>query len=94
MVNEVHLLSHLQYLYENMNMNVFWFLEGFRSLAHRLTIVRKKAEANSEVMSDEQLPSVMNCVNYLKLPDYSSKEVMCQKLKFAMFEGQGSFLLS
>ena len=73
---------------------VYWFLEGFRSLAHRLTIVRKTAEANSEQVSDEQLPSVMTCVNYLKLPDYSSKEVMCQKLKFAMFEGQGSFLLS
>ncbi|TRM65525.1 hypothetical protein BD626DRAFT_489037 [Schizophyllum amplum] len=39
-------------------------------------------------------PSVMTCVNYLKLPEYSSKEVMREKLRTAMQEGVGSFHLS
>lgn len=43
---------------------------------------------------DDFLPSVMTCVNYLKLPDYSSIEVMREKLKLAASEGQHSFHLS
>ncbi|KAH9622519.1 hypothetical protein KSS87_008684 [Heliosperma pusillum] len=44
--------------------------------------------------SDDDLPSVMTCANYLKLPPYSTKEVMYKKLLFAIYEGQGSFDLS
>lgn len=36
----------------------------------------------------------MTCVNYLKLPDYSSLEIMRQKLAIAVREGQNSFHLS
>lgn len=36
----------------------------------------------------------MTCVNYLKLPDYSSREIMTSKLKLAALEGQRSFHLS
>lgn len=36
----------------------------------------------------------MTCVNYLKLPEYSSKGVMSAKLRTAMQEGVGSFHLS
>ncbi|KAI3474020.1 hypothetical protein Pfo_028808 [Paulownia fortunei] len=43
---------------------------------------------------DADLPSVMTCANYLKLPPYSSKEVMKEKLLYAVIEGQGSFHLS
>ncbi|KAI5715749.1 hypothetical protein M8J77_021829 [Diaphorina citri] len=65
---------------------------GFRALSPPLTIVRKTFE--SDLAADGFLPSVMTCVNYLKLPDYSSVEVMRQKLRLAAQEGQHSFHLS
>ena len=43
---------------------------------------------------DGDLPSVMTCANYLKLPPYSSKAVLEARLLFAIREGQGSFDLS
>ncbi|XP_068492520.1 E3 ubiquitin-protein ligase UPL4 isoform X2 [Phaseolus vulgaris] len=58
---------------------------GLASLNPKLTIVRK---------ADTDLPSVMTCANYLKLPPYSSKERMKEKLLYAITEGQGSFHLS
>ncbi|XP_070173831.1 E3 ubiquitin-protein ligase TRIP12-like isoform X3 [Littorina saxatilis] len=65
---------------------------GFRSLSPPLTIVRKTFEASEN--PDDFLPSVMTCVNYLKLPDYSSLEVMRERLTLASKEGQLSFHLS
>ncbi|KAF9778308.1 hypothetical protein BJ322DRAFT_1114126 [Thelephora terrestris] len=65
---------------------------GFRGLNPPLTVVRKPHE--SPLTADDYLPSVMTCVNYLKLPDYSCKEVMKQKIRTAMMEGTGSFHLS
>ncbi|GMI64909.1 hypothetical protein HRI_000160200 [Hibiscus trionum] len=44
--------------------------------------------------ADDDLPSVMTCANYLKLPPYSTKEIMYKKLLYAINEGQGSFDLS
>ena len=44
--------------------------------------------------ADGDLPSVMTCANYIKLPAYSSKAVMQARLLFAIREGQGSFDLS
>ena len=34
-----------------------------------------------DVNPDEYLPSVMTCVNYLKLPDYSTIGIMRDKLR-------------
>lgn len=68
------------------------FIVGLRSLNPPLTIVRKSFEP--PLCADNYLPSVMTCVNYLKLPDYSSKEIMAGKLKLAALEGQRSFHLS
>ncbi|XP_032493743.1 E3 ubiquitin-protein ligase TRIP12 isoform X22 [Phocoena sinus] len=65
---------------------------GFRSLNPPLTIVRKTFESTEN--PDDFLPSVMTCVNYLKLPDYSSIEIMREKLLMAAREGQQSFHLS
>lgn len=65
---------------------------GFRSLNPPLTIVRKTFETNDN--PDSFLPSVMTCVNYLKLPDYSSAQIMREKLQKAAKEGQLSFHLS
>ncbi|WCJ34586.1 E3 ubiquitin-protein ligase UPL4 [Euphorbia peplus] len=63
---------------------------GLASLNPKLTIVRKHCSN----CPDADLPSVMTCANYLKLPPYSSKERMKEKLLFAVTEGQGSFHLS
>ncbi|KAJ0235097.1 HECT domain-containing protein [Hirschfeldia incana] len=63
---------------------------GLASLNPKLTIVRKHGSDSSET----DLPSVMTCANYLKLPPYSSKENMKEKLIYAITEGQGSFHLS
>ncbi|XP_014682020.1 PREDICTED: E3 ubiquitin-protein ligase TRIP12-like [Priapulus caudatus] len=65
---------------------------GFKSLSPPLTIVRKTFEATEN--PDDYLPSVMTCVNYLKLPDYSSIVTMREKLRIAAKEGQLSFHLS
>lgn len=67
-------------------------LLGFRGLNPLLTVVRKPHEA--PLTADDYLPSVMTCVNYLKLPEYSSKAVMREKLRVAFQEGVGSFHLS
>lgn len=71
---------------------IVYFVLGLRSLNPPLTIVRKSFEP--PLCADNYLPSVMTCVNYLKLPDYSSKEIMASKLKLAAVEGQRSFHLS
>lgn len=65
---------------------------GLKSLSPQLTIVRKGSDDDSN--SDSYLPSVMTCVNYLKLPDYCSIEIMREKLQTAINEGQHSFHLS
>jgi len=66
---------------------------GFKSLSPQLTIVKKTFDT-SEVNPDDYLPSVMTCANYLKLPDYSIKKIMKDKLSVASLEGQYSFHLS
>ena len=63
---------------------------GFKSLKPPLTIVPKTRGPEA----DAELPSVMTCQNYFKLPEYSSKQILTEKLLLAMKEGQGSFLLS
>ncbi|KAG6195407.1 hypothetical protein E4U10_001905 [Claviceps purpurea] len=65
---------------------------GFRSLTPMFTVVCKPSE--HPYTSDDYLPSVMTCVNYLKLPDYTSIETMKTQLFKAMKEGQGAFHLS
>lgn len=65
---------------------------GFRSLTPMFTVVCKPSEP--PYASDDYLPSVMTCVNYLKLPDYSSLVVMKKQLFTATREGQGAFHLS
>ena len=56
------------------------------------TVVCKPSEP--PYTSDDYLPSVMTCVNYLKMPDYSSMDILRDKLNVAIQEGQGAFRLS
>ncbi|XP_063973938.1 E3 ubiquitin-protein ligase TRIP12 isoform X1 [Diachasmimorpha longicaudata] len=65
---------------------------GFKSLTPPLTIVRKTFDPSMK--TDDFLPSVMTCVNYLKLPDYTTLDIMREKLRIAAQEGQHSFHLS
>ncbi|KAK1397665.1 HECT-type E3 ubiquitin transferase [Heracleum sosnowskyi] len=76
---------------------------GLAVLNPKLTIVRKHSSTVGNTASnvpgvsesaDDDLPSVMTCANYLKLPPYSTKDVMYKKLIYAISEGQGSFDLS
>jgi E3 ubiquitin-protein ligase TRIP12 len=65
---------------------------GLGALQPRLTVARRINEAGDN--SDEALPSVMTYTNYLKLPAYSSKRIMREKLLLAIHEGQEGFLLT
>ncbi|KAM5382724.1 hypothetical protein ACJZ2D_002307 [Fusarium nematophilum] len=65
---------------------------GFKALTPMFTVVCKPSE--HPYTSDDYLPSVMTCVNYLKLPDYSNLEIMKKQLFTAVKEGQGAFHLS
>ncbi|KAL3514996.1 hypothetical protein ACH5RR_021898 [Cinchona calisaya] len=76
---------------------------GLAVLNPKLTIVRKHSSSAGNMTNnsigpsesaDDDLPSVMTCANYLKLPPYSTKEIMYKKLLYAINEGQGSFDLS
>lgn len=67
-------------------------MTGFKSLTPMFTVVCRPSEP--PYMPDDYLPSVMTCVNYLKLPDYSSLEVLRERLLVATKEGQGAFHLS
>lgn len=65
---------------------------GFKALQPPLTVVKRP---HREPLSpDDHLPSVMTCVNYLKLPNYSSAGVLAHRLRKAMHEGGASFHLS
>jgi len=66
---------------------------GLKNLNPPLTVVRKTDASNSG-NPDAHLPSVMTCVNYLKLPEYSSRDVMEQRLLTAITHGRYSFHLS
>lgn len=66
---------------------------GLGRLRPSFTIVRKTSE-DAAIKEQDLLPSAMTCQNYLKLPQYDSRAEMEKKLRFAMTEGSGAFLLS
>ncbi|EQC33360.1 hypothetical protein SDRG_08879 [Saprolegnia diclina VS20] len=68
-------------------------LGGLGKLSPTLTVVRKLSPDESSP-SDEMLPSASTCTNYLKLPDYSSIDILRAKLLYCIREGQLSFHLS
>ena len=65
---------------------------GWKAMRPVFTVVCKTSE--SPLKPDDYLPSVMTCANYLKMPDYSSKDKMQVRLFTSMREGKNSFLLS
>lgn len=65
---------------------------GFKALNPQLTVVKRPSEA--PLQPDDYLPSVSACAHYMKLPAYSTKEVMMKRLHTAVTEGSMSFHLS
>ena len=65
---------------------------GFKALTPKLTVVKKYCEAEDD--PDDYLPTVMTCQNYLKIPEYSSYNILEKRLLFAMNEGCNEFNLS
>lgn len=65
--------------------------DGFKGLSPPFTVVLKHCEDGFK--PDDYLPSVMTCANYLKLPCYSSREIMLLKITQAI-NGNDGFLLS
>jgi len=64
---------------------------GFKSLEPKFTLTKTDLPP---YCADYYLPSVNTCFLFLKLPEYSSKEILKSKLLRAMTEGQNSFDLS
>ena len=65
---------------------------GFKALSPKLTVVKKTCNYNE--FPDNFLPTVMTCQNYLKIPEYSSFEILKEKMNKAMNEGSNEFHLS
>ena len=65
---------------------------GLSALEPKLTIAKKIIE--DEITPDKYLPSVMTCTNYFKVPPYSSKQIMLEKIRVAISEGRNSFDLT
>jgi len=65
---------------------------GFAVLEPKLTLVHKKALPGEN--SDDILPSVMTCHNFVKMPSYSSYEKLKAKFEMAYNEGTNNFTLS
>jgi E3 ubiquitin-protein ligase TRIP12 len=66
---------------------------GFGALNPKLTLVLKKP-TNTMENPDNYLPSVMTCQNYVKMPSYSSYDVLREKFATAYNEGNNNFTLS
>lgn len=65
---------------------------GLASLQPKLSVAKRIDDSVQN--PDDSLPSVMTCTNYFKLPPYSSKVTMKEKILKAITEGQGAFLLT
>ncbi|OUC44812.1 HECT-domain protein [Trichinella nativa] len=64
---------------------------GLKHLNPPFTVVRKLCDCGN---TDKLLPSVMTCVNYLKLPEYSDRELMRERIRTAVEYGRYAFHLS
>ena len=65
---------------------------GLKSLSPKLTIAKRQFDYSINI--DSQLPTVMTCTNYFKLPPYSTKLIMKERIFYAIKEGLGAFQLT
>ncbi|KAH0791675.1 E3 ubiquitin-protein ligase UPL4-like isoform X1 [Histomonas meleagridis] len=66
---------------------------GLAALEPKLTIAKRSFD-DEKIDPNAQLPSVMTCTNYFKVPSYTTKEIMKEKIMLAIHEGLNSFQLS
>jgi len=65
---------------------------GLSALKPKLTIVKSMVRRNRK--PDDMLPSCNTCFHNLKLPEYSSKEILVAKCRMALTHGRYSFDLT
>jgi hypothetical protein len=65
---------------------------GLGALRPKITVAKRVIECGKS--PDECLPTVSTCSNYFKLPAYSCRAVMAERLLLAISEGQEEFGLS
>ncbi len=65
---------------------------GFGALEPKMKVVLTRLK--QEEYPDDFLPSVMTCQNFLKMPPYTSYEILKEKFTQAMKEGQDNFTYS
>lgn len=65
-------------------------MTGIRGFEKKITVVKKDMEGEGE----RTLPSCNTCFLYLKLPPYSSKEIMRERLLLAITEGRRNYSMS
>jgi hypothetical protein len=63
---------------------------GLQAFRPKISIVRKLCDNESNLA----LPTASTCNNQLKLPEYTSEEVLWEKLILAITEGRESFSMS
>lgn len=66
---------------------------GLAAIYPPLTVARRVAD-DQYINEDEPLPTVLTCTHYFKLPAYSTKEIMRNKLMIAIADGATNFSLS
>ncbi|EKF36785.1 hypothetical protein MOQ_002265 [Trypanosoma cruzi marinkellei] len=68
--------------------------EGGRGASGSNAPFSEEGSRKMQLLMDASLPTVNTCAHYLKLPSYSSKALLEEKLRTAVTEGQESFLLT
>lgn len=63
---------------------------GLAAIHPPLTIARRVTD-NPLITDDDPLPTVLTCTHYFKLPAYSTKAIMKEKLMKAVMEGRENF---
>jgi E3 ubiquitin-protein ligase HECTD1 len=63
---------------------------GLKNLEPKLTVVRKHCETNP----DAHFPSANTCFHFLKLPEYSSEEILRARLNTALLHGMDGFFFN
>jgi E3 ubiquitin-protein ligase HECTD1 len=63
---------------------------GLKNLEPKLTVVRKHCDTDS----DAHFPSANTCFHFLKLPEYSSKEILLSRLNTALQHGMDGFFFN
>ena len=63
---------------------------GLKNLEPKLTVVRKHCDADP----DAHFPSANTCFHFLKLPEYSSQEILRTRLSIALQHGMDGFFFN